>query len=88
MAQVGDAAEDIKSTIIGWADANDWDETLEHLHEIPRAIQEAFSQYADRLREDTNLKDSIPEAVDDAASRMAGIADHLQQEIQFGAQRS
>lgn len=88
MARVGDAADDIRNAIVGWADANDWDETLEHLHEIPRAIQEAFSQYAELLRENTNLKDSIPEAVADAASAMAGIADNLRQEIQFGAQRS
>lgn len=88
MARVGDAADDIKGAIVSWADANDWDETLEHLHEIPRAIQEAFGQYADQLRDNTNLKDSIPDAVAEAASRMAGIADDLQQEIRFGAQRS
>ena len=88
MAQVGDAAEDIRNTIQGWADANDWDETLEQLHEVPRSIQDAFARYAELLRENTHIDRKIPDVIAEAASDMAGIADKLQETITFGAQRS
>lgn len=88
MANVHDAADEIKQMIQNWMDANDLDQTLEDLHEIPRAIQDAFSRYADKLREDTHLQASIPDAVDEAAAAMAGIGDELQHEIQYGVQRN
>lgn len=88
MANVADAAQEIKQTIVQWMDANDLDQTLEDLHEIPRAIQDAFLQYADQLRDNTNLAERIPEAISEAGSSMAGIADELQQTIRFGVQQS
>ena len=88
VANVHDAADQISEMIRNWMDANDLDQTLEDLHEIPRAIEGAFSRYAEQLSEDTNLKESIPEAVREAAAAMAGIADELQQEIRFGVQQS
>jgi hypothetical protein len=74
--------------ITNWLDANDLDETLENLHEFPRAMQAAFHQYSEQLREHTNLAERIPEAVAEASGRMSGIADELQQAITFGVQRS
>ena len=88
MADVHEAADQIKDMITQWIDANDLDQTLEDLHEIPRAVQEAFGHYAERLREDTNVKESIPEAVAEASASMSGIADQLQEAIGFGVQRS
>lgn len=88
MADVHSAADDIKGMIRQWIDANDLDKTLEDLHYVPRAIQEAFRDYAERLREDTHLTERIPEAIAEAAAAMAGIADQLQETISFGVQRS
>lgn len=88
MANVHEAADQIKEMVQEWIDANDLDQTLEDLHEIPRAIEDAFSNYAEKLREDTNLGDHISEAVAEAASDMAGVADKLHEAIDFGVQRN
>lgn len=88
MANVREAADEIQGMIQNWIDANDLDQTLEDLHEIPRAIQAAFSNYAEQLRESTNLKEGIPEAIAQAGAQMNGIADGLQETIQYGVQRS
>lgn len=88
MANVHEAADGIKEMILQWIDANDLDQTLEDLHEIPRAVQEAFRQYSDRLRDDTNLSERIPEAIAEASAAMSGIADQLRETISFGVQRS
>ena len=88
MANVREAADQIQEMIQDWIDANDLDETLEDAHEIPRAVQAAFSAYAEKLREDTNLAEQIPEAFAEAADSMAGVADALHEKTTFGVQRS
>lgn len=88
MADVSGAADDIRSMVQNWFDANDLDQTLENLHEFPRAIQEAFSALADQLRENSNLAERIPDAVQEAAGQMTGIAESLQEALGFGVQRS
>ena len=88
MANVIEAADQVRQTIGQWMDANDLDSTLEDLHEFPRAVQETFSHLAEQLREHTNLKEGISEAVMEAANGMAGIADSLREAIGFGVQRS
>jgi methyl-accepting chemotaxis protein len=88
MADVHAAADEIKGMIRQWFDANDLDQTLEGLHEIPRAVQESFKQLADELSENTNLSDRIHEAVAEAGARMTGIADELESQLTFGVQRS
>jgi hypothetical protein len=88
VANVTEAADQIKEMIQEWIDANDLDETLEGAHEIPRAVQEAFASYAERLREDTNLAEHIPEAFAQAAADIQGVADALHEKTTFGVQRS
>jgi hypothetical protein len=87
MADVQGASDQIKELVQDWIDANDLDETLENLHYFPRAMEEAFSNFAEKLREDTQLGEHIPEAVAEAGSDMNGIADKLQQAIDYGVQR-
>lgn len=88
MSDVHSAADGIKETVLEWTDANDLDTTLEDFHELPRALEDAMHDYAQRLRENTNLSDHIPEAIEEAASQMAGIADHLKEAIQYGVQQN
>lgn len=88
MADVHSATDDIRNTVQNWMDANDLDQTLEDLHHIPRSVQVMFREFAEKLREDTNLDPRIAEAVDEAGAQMQGIADGLQEEIGFGVQRS
>lgn len=88
MADVQAAADEIEGMIRQWMDANDLDETLEGLHEIPRAFQKALAHLSEELSENTNLADRIPEAVAEAGARMTGIADELQSQLTFGVQRS
>lgn len=88
MADVHSAADEIRGMIQNWIDANDLDETLEHAHEFPRAVQDSFSHYAEQLRENTNLDRRIADAFDEAASAMAGIADQLHEQTTFGVQQS
>ena len=87
MANVAEAADEIQTMIQNWIDANDLDQTLEDLHQIPRAIQEAFSHYAEQLRESTNLAERLPDAIEEAGAQMSGIADSLQEAIRFGVQQ-
>jgi len=88
VANVTEAADEIQTMIQDWIDANDLDQTLEDLHQIPRAIQEAFSHYAEQLRESTNLKESIPDAIEEAGAAMNGIAEGLREAIQYGVQQN
>lgn len=88
MANVREAADQIQEMIQDWIDANDLDETLEDAHQIPRAVQAAFANYAEKLREDTNLGEHIPEAFAEAADGMSGLADALHEKTTFGVQRS
>jgi GTP cyclohydrolase I len=88
MADVQAAADEIEGMVRQWMDANDLDETLEGLHQIPRAVQKAFNHLAEKLSEDTNLADRVHEAVAEAGTRMTGIADELQDQLTFGVQRS
>ena len=88
MADVNAVSEEIRNTIHDWADANDLDTTVEGAHELPRAVQEEFAAFAERLRENTNLDTRIAEAFDEAASGMAGIADSLHEQTTFGVQQS
>lgn len=88
MADVKDAVDDIQGTVQNWMDANDLDQTLEGLHEIPRGVQAMFSNFAERLREDTHLDPDLAEAVAEAGAQMNGIADMLEERIGFGVQRN
>ena len=88
MADVHAVADEIRSTIHSWTDANDLDGTVEHAHELPRAVQDEFAAFAERLRESTNLDSRIADAFDEAASSMAGIADQLHEQTTFGVQQS
>jgi methyl-accepting chemotaxis protein len=88
MADVHAASDEIKSLVNEWTDANDLDQTLEDLHYIPRAVQEALAHYAEQLRESTQLAPHIADAVEEAASGMAGIADSLQEQIRYGVQQN
>ena len=88
MADVNAVSDEIRNTIHDWADANDLDTTVEGAHELPRAVQEEFAAFAERLRENTNLDPRIADAFDEAASAMAGVADNLHKQTTFGVQQS
>lgn len=88
MADVHAVADEIQGLIQEWVDANDLDQTLEGLHEIPRAIQSAFGHLAEQLRENANLAERIPESIMEEAGNMGGSADRLREAIGFGVQRS
>jgi len=88
MADVHSAADQIREMISGWFDANDLDETVEHAHELPRALEGEFAFFAEKLRENTNLDPRIADAFAEAASSMAGIADALHEKTTFGVQQS
>jgi hypothetical protein len=88
MADIHAYTDEIRGAIHDWIDANDLDGTVEHAHEFPRAIQEEFAAFAERLRESTNLAPRIAEAFEEAASSMAGIADQLHEQTTFGVQQS
>jgi hypothetical protein len=88
MADVHAVADEIRGTIHNWSDANGLDETVEHAHEFPRAIQDEFAAFAEKLRESTNLDPRIADAFEEAASSMAGIADQLHEQTTFGVQQS
>jgi hypothetical protein len=88
MADVHAVADEIRGMIHSWIDANDLDETVEHAHELPRAVQEEFAAFAEQLRESTNLDPRIADAFEEAASSMAGTADQLHEQTTFGVQQS
>lgn len=88
MANVSEAADQLRELVQNWADANDLDQTLEDLHEWPRAMQEALHNYAENLRENTNLGEHIPDVIEEAGADMQGIADKLKETIQYGVQQN
>lgn len=69
-----------------FSDPQDVHDTLADMHQLVEAMQDTLSQWAERLTE-TGVHQKYPEAVQEAANQMHGIADQLESVTAGGVMR-